>query len=77
MDKREFAKRMREGKSVDLYGNVVCSLDMWEKIASIIEEQYDEIERLLNMILKIDREQGKRIEELLKENERLNREVNK
>ena len=77
MDNREYAKAMRDFKCVDLYGNVVCSLDQWEKIASIIERQHDEIERLLNMILKIDREQGKRIEELLKENERLNREVNK
>lgn len=77
----EFAKKMREGKCVDLHGNVVCSLELWERIASIIEDQSDEVDRLLNLMCKIDREQAERIqeeyvpyeqyEELLEENKQL------
>jgi len=59
----EFAKKMREGKTVDVYGNVVCSLDMWEKIARTIEDQADEIDRLLDLMCKFDREQEERIQE--------------
>ena len=61
---REFAKKMREGKCVDFYGNVVCSLEMWEKIASIIEEQSNEIDNLLNLMLKIDTQQAEKIKVL-------------
>lgn len=78
---KEFAKKMRDGKSVDLYGNVVCSLEVWERIASMLEGQADEIDRLLNLLCKIDRMQEEHIqenyvpyeqyEELLEENKKL------
>ena len=54
---KEFAKRMRESKCVDYYGDVVCSLDMWEKLARIIEKQSTEIDRLRDLTRNIDGEQ--------------------
>lgn len=60
---KEFAKKMRDGKCVDLHGHVVCSLELWERIASIIEDQSDEVDRLLNYMCKVDREQEERIQE--------------
>lgn len=37
MDYKEFAKAMRENKVIDKNGNVICSKELWEQIANMIE----------------------------------------
>lgn len=37
-DYKEYAKQMRENAAKDSNGNVVCSPELWEQIASIIEQ---------------------------------------
>lgn len=37
MDYKEYARQMRENAVVDDYGRVICSYELWLRIASIIE----------------------------------------
>ena len=36
-DNKEFAKQMRENAAKNEQGNIVCSPELWEEIASVIE----------------------------------------
>ena len=38
---KEYAKQMRENAVEDNNGNVICSVELWEQIASIIESTAD------------------------------------
>ena len=60
---RKYAEKMRNSKNLDNSGNVICSLEQWERIATMLEEQDDEINRLLDLMCKFDREQEERIQE--------------
>lgn len=46
MNKKKFATAMRENVCKDKNGCIICSPQLWEQIASIIESQETEIERL-------------------------------
>lgn len=37
IDYKEYARQMRENAVKDFNGNIVCSTEIWEQIASIIE----------------------------------------
>ena len=41
---RKYAEKMRNSKNLDNNGNVICSLEQWERIATMLEEQDDEKE---------------------------------
>lgn len=38
MDYKEYARQMRENAVKDENGNIVCSPELWEQLASIIEK---------------------------------------
>lgn len=54
---KEYAKQMRENCAKDYNGNIICSAELWEQIASIIENTADVVPK-------------SEVEALLKENER-------
>ena len=50
-DHKEYARQMRENCAKDQNGNIICSAELWEQIASIIESTADvvpksEVDRL-------------------------------
>ena len=38
MDYKEYARQLRENAVKDEYGRIICSAELWEQIASIIEK---------------------------------------
>jgi hypothetical protein len=40
---KEYAKQMRENCAKDYNGNIICSAELWEQIASIIENTTDAV----------------------------------
>jgi len=45
MDYKEFARQMRENCVKDNNGIIICSAELWEKIASIIENTAEALEK--------------------------------
>ena len=43
-DYKEFARQMRENAAKDYNGNIICSPELWELIASIVERTPPEVE---------------------------------
>jgi uncharacterized protein YbcC (UPF0753/DUF2309 family) len=41
MDYKEYARQMRENAVINDYGQIICSPELWEQIASIIESTAD------------------------------------
>ena len=42
VDYKEFARQMRENKVTDENGNIICSPELWELIASTVESKSGE-----------------------------------
>ena len=38
IDYKEYAKQMRENCAKDYYGNIICSAELWEEIAKMIDD---------------------------------------
>lgn len=69
-DCREYARQMRENCAKDQNGNIICSAELWEQIASIIESSADvvpksAVEKIFEEIDKIVH--GYRVDKLLAE----------
>ncbi len=39
MDYKEYARQMRENAVIDDYGRIICSPELWEQLARVIESQ--------------------------------------
>lgn len=38
IDYKEYARQMRENCAKDYYGNIICSPELWEEIAKMIDD---------------------------------------
>lgn len=38
IDYKEFARQMRKNCAKDYYGNIICSAELWEEIAKMIDD---------------------------------------
>jgi hypothetical protein len=77
-DHKEYARQMRENCAKDQNGNIICSAELWEQIASIIEStanvvpksEVDDLKRYIilneNIAIKCKRENGEQNEEYWK-----------
>lgn len=66
LDYKEIARQLRENCKKDAEGNIVCSSEVWEEIASVFELFQDELEELHNLYMEASTARARMGMDLLK-----------